>query len=592
MLNVTPYLNDPPVTGEITRIQDVLSDKGKKLRRKVEQAEQAKFGLKARWDKNEAIYRDQPRATGIQLIKGREALHMPLVYPALRRIFESVHQGITSPTPMVQAISESGQPMAMDDLEKGFEVMSDRAGFSQMFKMLLERTGLNGAGIVRQVIGANGLQYDIVHPNDFVIAPVSYTEIRDASMVGHFFQMPLWKIKQRQKSGLYRADAKIVAGEGFDSRASGRNPAYDRTLSDLPGVSTGDGDQLINLYDLTWLDVDAEEPKRWRVTLARDSDEILAMEAFPYSRPCYFDCRFEKELTKWWPSTSTAQHLQGAQEMFTRVANLFEIGTFASALPPIILRGTGFGKEKVFELEPGKAYCVDGEFEAVPLPITFNASTIPMLLELIKTIVESVTGITSAGMTRQFNAQTTATEVDALQSIMAQNENAYAIAASNCIEDMFEHLHEMCLMHSGELHKIYGSALPEKFWEQLLIPCRWECLGKHPGNSPDVHLQKLKMLAEMSMQPQSRLDYNAIEALTVRTLRMPINVEDLTLEEGQPNAFQVTQQQQLQLQQAAQQPQLPAGGGVPAMEGGPSDAMVPGAVPGPSGDVPQFAPHG
>lgn len=547
----------------LTKGSAQLSELGKYIDIELNAAVDARSSLKDRWEMNEKVYRNDPSIAGVKLYDNFESRAVPVMSPRINRIVNVTMGNITDPSPMLQATPDDYNQAGADALEKGVDAIWDKAGFERVLRRALTTACLCGVSIIRERMTETGVKLDHIHPNDFVVAPIYGLDIKDSHLVGHRFYLPAWAVRDRVKSGLYdmisESDVDRLSATSPDDDPSGRDPDYDRTDSQLFGNNET---RMIELWELlVRLEIDGK--RQWcRIVYDRVSTKVLLKEAYPYSRPWYFEMRLHDEEGKFWPANSVAQNIVGLCILQSNMFNLAVAGSMATAAPPTVISGGTLGKQyKALNL--GMIIESPYDLKVQAIPMEFNVGAMPQLMSFLNDQIEAQTGIYNQRLNAERKSgDVTATQITAEETAANQNESAYPSFAADFVEDMAEFLHELARSHAGMFRKVYDGILQQEFFNALAAKVRWHVTGRRSGNSPQILLGKLQALLTMAAQPQSGFNYTKVESAIADAMQLPINIEGLKktdeqmAQEAQAMAAMAQQQAQGMAPQAQAQGQI------------------------------------
>ncbi len=484
----------------------------------VQLALDARHGLKQRWEQNERVYRNEPGIAAVRLFDNFEPRTVPVMSPRVNRIVNVTMSAVSSPSVWVQAVPDDDALERANALEQGMQTIIERAAFLRLFRRALTTAALCGVSIVRARMTEQGLKLDHVHPNDFVVAPAHGQDLRDASLVGHRFYIPLWRLKERVESGAYPLVEKSetlhkFAGSDPDADPSGRDPSYDRTTNES---------NMVELFEVL-----ARVEGRWnRCVLSLTANRVLLAETYPYREPWYVDLRFHDEEGKFWPSGSVAQNIVGLCLLQNDMFNLMVAGSMATCANPVVVSGGSLGK-KLKSINLGQLYETAYDVKVQEIPINFEPGAMPSVMEMIDNQIDAQTGVSQLSIGMEFLQSQTATAANALIAATRENEGAYAMFAADFVERLFALVHHLCETHRGLVRKAYKGSLGDAFFESLGAKVRWQCAARTPGSAPSILLEKLRALLDLAKEEQSGYDYQRVEDAVVDAMQLPVNNQRL-----------------------------------------------------------------
>lgn len=555
----------------------------------IRAGQSARAGLAKRWMTNEKMYRNEPGASGNQIIEGVEPYHIPLVKPKLDRINGVVHHAITGVARYALVVTVNGDRDVADAAERDIQYLLQRANFAKHFWEALTITATTGRGLLRvRYVDGKGFEFKVVHPNDFIVYPAFTESIADAKTSAIRFGMVASEVKEKQRLKEFAKGA-VTPGWNPDEDPSGRNPSFDK----VDTTETVDvDDALVQLWEFcTKRSLKKDTPPTWfRGIVALDTNLLLSMEPLgaketayledgeaedrhvPYEKPWTFGLSYESEYGKFWPSTSLAQHLQGLQQAYSDGFNILFGGSWSAAFPPVVISGGSLG-EKVKDYRPGVIINSPTQISAQALPIQFNPNVLPQAMQLLEQVAESVVRIPAMATGQQLQSETTATEANFLAELQRQAEDQYTTYIAVGLKEVFEYVFDLYRIHHEDIKATFGpsinlqdaSALNEYGYEV-------EVNGRASGNSPNVIKEKLQFVLTLAKTfPELGLDPHKIGEQMLNTLELPFNANSIKAPPPNPSGM---------------------GGitGQPGMGMGPG---IPTGPPGfPPGAVPQLQPGG
>lgn len=499
----------------------------------------ARSDLNIRWQTNEKMYRNQPGASGTQIIEGVTPYHIPLMKPKLDRINGVVHHAITGVEPYVQITCADGEGKIAEAVQNDLGFLLKKSNFQKWFWENLQTTSCTGRGIVRlRYVDGKGFEGKNVHPNDIVLYPATVDTVAEAKTVGMRFGKMQSEVKRLQLKKEYDPAASIIAGWNPDQGdESGRDQVFDRVQ---PATEIKLQDTQVQLWEfITFRGFrEKDEPRWWKGEVALDSNQLLKIEPFgatqtdpvlgeltvDYTKPWFFGTAYESEYGKFWLSTSLAQHLQGLQQAFSDGFNIHWGGSWASGFPCLVISGGSFG-EKIKKIHPGDILENPSPVQAQVIGTTFNPGSIGEMMTLLQETADSVVRISQMGQSSQLRSRTTATETEMLSEMQRQAEDQYTAYISIGLKEIFEYAFELYRVHFDDIKATFGKniSLPDA---SLLIDRHFEIEvnGKATTNSPSARIDKYKFLIELGLQiPTLGIDPQKVGNQIVQALELPSN---------------------------------------------------------------------
>lgn len=98
----------------------------------VQDAIDARRALKARWDQNEQVYRNEPGIAAVRLYDNFEPRTVPVLSPRINRIVNVTVAAVSAPNVWVQAVPDDADLQQANELEHGMQTIMERAGFLRL----------------------------------------------------------------------------------------------------------------------------------------------------------------------------------------------------------------------------------------------------------------------------------------------------------------------------------------------------------------------------------------------------------------------------------------------------------------------------
>lgn len=556
-------------------------------------------GLNDRWKAVQGFYDGATVPWSCRYWKGVTLRHFPLIKPKVDALGSFVLETITNPSPMMLG-KMRGSSRRLKGVEDQLQFFFNVGGLNQTLEELSPITGNTNNGVLRITfetsaggylplkpqrgamhgpVSFTGLQFDVVHPNDFVIYPHNCHGIQTAQLTGHRFYRQVRDIEALQRLGRYLDDVKIQSGSGPEEHESGRD--YDQSrLSPLSPPKPQDGQAELFECIVKW-DLGAEQVRRadgrfdkkppyneryWRVTVSIDPVGLLKIEPWHLSRPNYADFRYQpKQYGSWWSSGSVGNDLQGLQMQKIDVRNLLNYGSQYNMFKPIFTDSALPGKK--LAIEPGGLYAAGG---AVSSPSSgFDPGTLLAELDWIERDADAITRIPQAGTGQQANRggqPITAREAGQLGAAMNTGINKYISTFGQGLTDTAEIACELLFFNFELWQPIYGGPqMPEEVKailqqvgidpgdsqvfvenpQDFLLPLQWELQGRSQDATPDVQFQKLQLAKQIAVEANMRAiqmgsptlpyDLDALDEAIIENLHI-LNTDKFKPEGGVPNA--------------------------------------------------------
>jgi hypothetical protein len=548
----------------------------------VDQGNAERQQLEARWDRNEAFFDGVPLQDDAEMPYGLGACHhSPLTKPRIVALADHVVGIIASQRPMIRCTLR-GTTNRANAVEDTLQFFNDGARLKPKLKQLAIQAALFGVAIMRPRFEAVlaesyqteegvdvtpygefrtlGLVYDSISPRDFVLCNSRHCGIMTSPMVGHRF------VRTRAEIDGYVEEGRYI--EGDLSGAMDENPDHYRQQSTEGATQAEDFIECYELYlrcmggDKPWFKAAKKEGAHWvRVTLAYDTNHVLAVEAWTPSRPPYIDFRLSDQPdNRFWPESSVANDLQGLQIQYNQILNTVRNGAMMAAFPAVLTDGAASGSQKI---RPGAVVSVNAA-DKTPLVIRFDPGAMVGLIELIERQADSIVGVSQAGMAIQFSGDRTATEAAAVQAGQANRLGGYIEQFGSPLEALADYATELLYLSADLWGEIYGEEVALEREEDLIAPARWSTSARGSFDTPAAIIAKGNQLLEMTQLVGPMLNIEEVVRTIVNAMELPNADQIMPEPEEMMNASGAEEQgmgipPEL-LEMAAGAPQMPAGG--------------------------------
>lgn len=577
-------------------------------------------GLKQRWDAVEGFYRGDPPNWSCRYWKGAQLRHFPLIKPKVDALGANVIGTMTSQRPYVLG-SLRGSSKRLEDLENQIQFFFNIGELDRVLSEVSPIAGCTNMAIVRASfettsqgyhslkpqrggmaygpVAFAGVEYEVIHPADFVVLGNSAYGLARALGAGNRFYRSLKEIQQLQQLGRY-IECDLHSGDDPSDNEAGRSWPNSRLQPKVEQRNEDNKVELFEIYVRCDLGADQErgvggkfKPKKpynekwWCLTVAFQQRKLLKIKELQVSRPPYAIFRYQPpEYGSIYSSGSVGNDLQGLQMQKIDVRNLLNYGSQYNMFLPIFTDGA-IPKDKV-ELQPGFMYGAPGKVSSPSS--TFNPAWLLQELEWIERDADAITRIpqNATGQRATKDGQPiTATESSIMGKAQEVGINQYIGQLGQGVVELAEITAELLYLNYDVWSQVYGPKMaPEvqMMLEQLgislaaedsqvfvdnpadfLLPVQWQLHGSSYESTPGVQLQKLQfaktiameanMRAIQTMQPVMPYDEAALDEAIFNQLDV-LNAEKIRPEGGVPVAIP-----------------LSPGGGIPpgpGMEGAPA----------------------
>lgn len=504
------------------------SQYGNLLRRHVDASTDAVGPLADRWDVAEALYNLDYNEVGLNTIEGLNSYPIPLWTPKADRIIGTVFNGITGIDPYVQVLTDDGTNERAEGIEKTLQLMAGRGNTRDTFdRAFLQcvRIAVNTNISILYVYKKEDSKvcFKAVHPKDFVAYPHEMGCLDDMVTVGHrFYKTRAW-IEAKQLAGDFY-DAELGAADSKIGDEAGRGSAF-AMIQDTEGVEQKD--DMIRLYQILHKCDLGEGLKWYKFTFAYDDQAVLKVEDFPYTRPWYFDIRFDDEYGTFWPAKSPGYSMQALQKAYTDLHNVIIQGSYATAFPNLVFEG-GALPAKYKRSAVGAIYEVPAGTKVSVLNNQFKGEQLMGMIPQLEKIADSVSRISQLGTSQNLPSSTTATAAAGMLKAQEEGKDQYTAFVAPSVADVWRFLYELLELHFEDFKGAYGVSMPLETPDDLSgAPLRFEATGKSAETNPRVLLEKMQMLLQMAQSPESRLDYQKVEGQVVQNMNIPLDMKSL-----------------------------------------------------------------
>lgn len=503
--------------------KDDLVTLGSDICREIQSSISMLGSLPDRWKKNEAIDKCDPTAVSTDFVEGSSTYPMPLATQRNDRIAGSVFDAITGLDPWVQCIADDDNLAEIaDKVEKDLHFLAIKSGLeTPLYQSLRAACNTNIALMRCCVDEEKGLfTFHTCHPQNFIAYPCNSARIEDLKTVGHRIRKMEWEVKKKQDEGEY-LEGPITSGEKVDQPwdEAGRSDSFDKVETENYANSD---DEPVILYEFETRRIWKGELRKFRGLVVFATQLILEIEDLEYTRTRWQDLRYDPEDGRWWPASSPTQRMQGLQIAYTDCINTVLQGAKAAAGPPIGVRGGNATNQKLTTYKPFSLIELAANQELQPISISFRGEYLMGLAESFERQADGVSRISSVGMGQESSGNKTATEIAGVLEGQRQGEGMYLSTASYGVEALWALMFEYYQYHFDDFKVRWGDALQIKDKSEIeTVTLRFEVTGRSGSNNPATVAQKMQMLLQLAMNPQSVLDFREVEKATVNALKVP-----------------------------------------------------------------------
>jgi len=505
----------------------------------IDAARNNKEPLKQRWEALEAMYRQDPGSSGMEVFKGNDTRTTPLMKSRVGRLVDTVHSSLTATSPHCQAIPFEQSQKRADALEKSVQTVMDVQQFGEYQRLALRDAALCGLGVIWAPLTEDGVKYHHVHPGKFIVLPnLSHDQSR-LFCIGHLSQVPYFELCQLQEQGKIRKDAEFLPVSSEYADSDGTSPLMDATDEDT-GLPMDF--QNVEVWQLLVKLHIGDRKGWWLIWYAEDSQQCINIEEYPYEQPWYTIYRLHYEPSCFWPEVPVANALQSIQHNHSTLAAVLEQGAVALSTGMLIVNGVFADQVEHKSIQPGEIIRMaasSGGATATPVFPAMRIDHIPPVLQKLEADADAAIGVNKTAVGQELN-NATATEVQQLQAAQAQSENAYSSCAADGLESHYGLVTEYFKRSWTEMNKAYGKRISVKeTLDSLKIQAEWKATGRAADATPQAQMQKLQALYQMAQNPNSILDPYAVEKRIIEEIGIG-NTDEL-LKENNAQVQQPTQ---------------------------------------------------
>lgn len=342
-----------------------------------------------------------------------------------------------------------------------------------------------------------GLQIDVIHPRDFVLWPATAAGIQGAQMAGHRFYASRGWIDARRESGYFDKEIQGVTA------ASGDETNYDALA--WAGVDPSSGsrrqDDQVLLFDVIW-DTDlGKGVRRYNLTVAYDTMEILRVQEYPFDLKGYFASGYKVGALGFWSESSVGRDLYPIQDAVNKLHSGLYVGTMMSAMPAMF-GYTGDTGEKETRYRWGDVYETDQVPQMSQVNSKFDGNGFLAQLQIFDKVGDQIARISQNTLGGATN-DSTATEASIIAASVQTGVEEYIANFTAEFPLMAWHTQDIASKYRAVFGKYYD--LPEDP-NELEIPVQYEINGKSPENTPSARRQSAQLLLGMSADPNLGID--------------------------------------------------------------------------------------
>jgi len=502
-----------------------------RLCQEVDAVEDAKSTLSGRWRQNERLYFVDSSATGMILVEGMPPYAVPTQRTKIDRLVGSTLVACTSVEPYVQVMDDTPTGDNVSDIETSLMTMATENDFSNNYSQSLRVGALSNIGILRCVMTVDegnefdgGLQFDWTDPQNFMAYPIAAETLKRAKTCGHRTWEMAYVIEEKIKDGEYIDPEISIEAMADDAPPPPNNTdsQYDKS-SDTTDVSPEDG--IITEWDLITTEKVNGKWRKYSVLLAYDTQKILRIEEWNYSRVPYAVTRFVRTEKRIFGNDSVAQLIQGMCQMVNDLLSAGVHGTLSTSMPLTFVIG-GLSGGKAISYAPGKIIPLSSGSSIQQVRIDFNFAGLVQLIQLIEPWIDGAIGISRVASSQELSPNTKATTVRAMVAADSQKQDQYLEVATESMVDMWQIMYEYLIAHFDVFKKRYGNLIPLEDDSFKASQYRFKATAMS-ASSQNALLQKLQTLGAMAQNPASTLDPQKVEIAFIEGMDLPMSAKTL-----------------------------------------------------------------
>ncbi len=527
-----------------------------RIRKMIEEGISAKGSLKARWDRNEELYRGEPDSQAQPLYEGHEPQTWNIIKPRVNALVTKVCNPLTSQKPYFTALGYAADQERLKPAQDVIQMLFESAGWAKKLRQATTLSCMAAPAFFKapfkvekasqqlsQIEGQEdlGADYDyvgpdicVIHPNDIVIYPVNTGGIERAVLVADRYTLREQEVKENQKSGLWWDDQPVTGGDNPQSWESGRSSSWSLTSED---VTSEKKDEAVEIWDgIVRLDLDGDGfEEKYHFELAYSQQVLLALVPYgvttddgafvEFSRPWYFTHAVtQPAYREVYHANPIVQDLQPHQGTYNDLMTLLVEGGKMQAFPTAFAVGGSLGDASVKRYGPMEIRYLPSSVNMQFVSTQFDPGVMPTMLTQVKNDADAIVRVSQAGLAQQFQTGTTATAASGYLRGQEEGADEYRDNAAMSGEEMADWFRECAYLYYGDLQGAYGDSLPCKDREHLKKMLRWEATGKTSDSNPAAIGQNVQELLAVSQDPalQGAIDKVALVKGWFRTKKLPV----------------------------------------------------------------------
>lgn len=514
--------------------QDQRDKIAERICMEADASESAKSGLLERWKEARGVYNNEEDVSTLNVVDGLKPYPLPAYRSKADRISDAVVKSFTSIWPFVQVIvpTDEGETNA-DNHERALMCLAEHSRFKRSFRRgVIEALNTDmGFLRVRPLVEDGrvvGIDSERIKPELMIGYPLFKSSWDDVTTIGHRFYKELREIKNLIKSEVYFDEELVTttAQELVDINVYSPLTNVDQT------VPIEDENDLspVKLYEVITEEKINGEWKKVICVVAADTRKLLSIQEYPYPIHWYVSMRIDDEDDTLWANNSLAQRAKGLNMAISDGYSSLFLGSLATAFPILTVDGTITGvKNKKWQ--PGMILELPHGVKANILASAFNPGALPIALAKIEEMLDAVMGINRLGTGQGLPSETREAAINGLLQSQQDSKEGYADAIAPSVARYFQLLDLFLIQHFWQFKEIYGEKIPLASPEEIPVTYRLEVTGQNTSSSPQMLMQKLQMLLQLAMQPQSNFSYQKVEERVGQAMDLPFDINGLRKEQ-------------------------------------------------------------
>ena len=510
------------------------------------------------WQRAQDVYDEALVLSSLTFIDGVDPYNVALMPQRIDGVVEAVCGPIANSEPYFVVKGRGASGEHLDDIEKTLHYALDQAGFDRRIRESGYMAALRGRGMLRlryetlsephldrdvpvdsmaqgseSQVRYSGLIIDVFKPEDCVVYPTYSESIPEAVIVGHRFIQSRGDAIAKQHSGRYFTDISLpISAENLPNQSQS-------VIAD----SEQDGGLLC--YDLLVKTIPPNQSdiKRYRVTLLKQTREILAMEDYDLPTPWYFSPAFRYDINSFWNRRSLADRLLEVQTIYNDAYTLIVLCAAASSFTNVAVTNYQ-GEAQTQKTGIGKFTLFKGNPSFFPIPSQARADILQFVIQSMEHVADSLARISKAGLGMEFRSGATATEVQNVVAGQAAGINEFTANFAVELQRMADFARFVLADNWTAFKQFHGDAVPVNRANEMRARCRIELSGKSGGNTPQALIQKIQMLLGSAKQlgisaspGETRVNADALFSAIVNALDLNISTSRIVEDDhSQPAA--------------------------------------------------------